>query len=1054
MFGYAVKSILRTPVKTILFIVLVAAVTVFSCLGFGMWNASNELLERAERTYTTSALVEYVDDGYPASTDYTETMLRTLKTFDYSILSDQEEVVRFDRQYDIGGHVEGFRMDQRTGTFSTMNVLVLRYMFTTSRGDIFSISEAPYLGGEARFWSIKIGMQVTLSFEDGLQSLGEQGYQDGHYYLAVGQFYVNQDNTYGFRITTARNEAAPEEAQPILKAPFLDLGEDRRDRSTWPEEADHLLSQARFYQLSNTHITVHPTTDVSLATPFLQQETHLLEGGRYFTEEEYAQGAHKIIVSERFASSLEKKVGDTVPLDLYSAFTPSEDGLSGTSDFWPSKQTFLDQGEYEIIGVFQNTDTLLKTVYIPLSPNNSWVADLTAGYQMAVIQLRNGTGDSYYAKVKPHLSANMRFTIYDQGYSEAVAPVLSMQRTAVLISLVSALSALAILLLFAFMYVSRQKSTADTMTALGTGRAKTTAYLLSCVLLVAMIAVMIGVVIGYFLSERVTRLAYEQALQNSAVDHRFSAVYSNIEVISLETDFSPEILPLILVGCAVLLVSILYAMILTIGVFRKKNGEKTRKNGLQKEKKEKASAPGNVKIPERRLLTSSPSLVSLLRGGAKNLIVPAVSLILILFIGIFSGQIIRSEREIDVLYDQSTVLGYYTTINGWRIEGLNLDRDVVEPVLESPFIEHVYHSSMMKSERILHSETMWTAPDLEAAIQDGDSSNSYNRPGGLGGGLSFGGYGIQLGPEPEGEELLTGQVKVVFTDDLRQSPEFFFGDEPITSWLSGYDESIFKGEDALCIVSTQFAKKNGLEPDDILSILFLVEAMGDEQKYWVSARIAGLFNGVSAEEHIYLPFSMSEFTLEDVKRSRTGIPYIEREDITLSYSSLSFRLQNLRNLSDFKEELAERGYTSIGKYDRARKFVVIEDTLLNSSVASLERHIAYMRILFVVTYLLAAVIGFVISYLMTKSRRKELAMMRSMGAGRLRTFFAFFTEQAVLAVVGFGLGIAVLGLFFGGIFTVQWPYFLGYLACYVLGIALSILVMNRVNVMGILTKED
>ena len=230
--------------------------------------------------------------------------------------------------------------------------------------------------------------------------------------------------------------------------------------------------------------------------------------------------------------------------------------------------------------------------------------------------------------------------------------------------------------------------------------------------------------------------------------------------------------------------------------------------------------------------------------------------------------------------------------------------------------------------------------------------------------------------------------------------------------------------------------------------------MGDEQKYWISARIAGLFNGVSAEEHIYLPFSMSEFTLEDAKRSRTGIPYIEHEDITLSYSSLSFRLRNLRNLSEFKEELAERGYTSIGKYDRARKFVVIEDTLLNSSVSSLERHIAYMRILFIVTYLLAAVIGFVISYLMTKSRRKELAMMRSMGAGRLRTFFAFFTEQAVLAVVGFCLGIAVLGLFFGGIFTVQWPYFLGYLACYVLGIALSILVMNRVNVMGILTKED
>ena len=73
MFGYALKSILRTPVKTILFIVLVVAVTVFSCLGFGMWNASAELLRRADQTYTTAALIEYVDDGYPSSTDYTPT---------------------------------------------------------------------------------------------------------------------------------------------------------------------------------------------------------------------------------------------------------------------------------------------------------------------------------------------------------------------------------------------------------------------------------------------------------------------------------------------------------------------------------------------------------------------------------------------------------------------------------------------------------------------------------------------------------------------------------------------------------------------------------------------------------------------------------------------------------------------------------------------------------------------------------------------------------------------------------------------------------------------
>ena len=1002
MFGYALKSILRTPVKTILFIVLVVAVTVFSCLGFGMWNASAELLRRADQTYTTAALIEYVDDGYPSSTDYTPTMVRTLKEFDYSVLSDQEEVLGFDRQYDIGGHMEDFSMGMKREVYGYSNieyqdVVLLRYMFTTSRGDVFIVRDIMNLGTRGSAMSIKTGMQINLSFDEGQKDPGEGNFIPGHFYIAHGFFNYNLDHSIGFIVTAAENDAAPQDAEETLRYPFLDVGESAEEE-TWPEEAEYLASQARFYALQKTHITVHPTTNVSLATPFLQQETHLLEGGRYFTEEEYTEGAKKIIVSQRLATSMEKSIGDTIQLNLYSAFTAFEDGLTGTSDFWPSRQTFLDSGEYEIVGVFQNTDTLLKTVYIPLPPDTPWLKDTMAGYQMAVVRLKNGSGDSYYAKVKPHLSANMRLMIYDQGYSEAVAPVLSMQRTAVLISLVSLLSALAVLLLFAYMYVSRQKSTAETMTALGTGRKKTTAYLMFCVLLVAFISVVIGLIIGYFLSERVTRSAYEQALSTTNVDHRFSAVYTNVEIIKLETDFTPELLPLLLVGGSVFLVSLLYAFLLTFGVFRRKNGEKTRKAGAEKAKKtgkaQKAVREGRE--PQSRATTTSPALASILRGGAKNLIVPLVSLVLITFIGIFSGQIIRSEDEIGNLYDNSTVLGYYTTMNGWRVDGLGIERDSVEQVLESPFIDTVYKSCMRMTED---------------------------------------------GP------------KVVFTNNLRYSPEFFFGDAPIVTWLSGYDESIFQGTEEVCLISTQYAKKTGLQSGDTLNIKFSVVVYPEEYDVEMSAKIVGMFNCVSADEHFYFPFSMSDFMITVPVHTRVGYVY-EEIPYSMTYSSLSFKLRDLRNLAEFKEDLDERGYTSIGKFDRARKFVVIEDTLLNASVSSLERHIAYMRILFIVTYLLAAVIGFVISYLMTKSRRKELAMMRSMGAGRVRTFFAFFTEQAVLAVIGFGLGIAVLGVCLGGIFTVQWPYFLGYLACYILGIALSILVMNRVNVMGILTKED
>ena len=56
-------------------------------------------------------------------------------------------------------------------------------------------------------------------------------------------------------------------------------------------------------------------------------------------------------------------------------------------------------------------------------------------------------------------------------------------------------------------------------------------------------------------------------------------------------------------------------------------------------------------------------------------------------------------------------------------------------------------------------------------------------------------------------------------------------------------------------------------------------------------------------------------------------------------------------------------------------------------------------------FTLVVAIGFVVSYLLTKSRRAELAVMRSMGAGKLKTFFILFIEQLILCIFGAIIGI-------------------------------------------------
>jgi ABC-type antimicrobial peptide transport system permease subunit len=169
---------------------------------------------------------------------------------------------------------------------------------------------------------------------------------------------------------------------------------------------------------------------------------------------------------------------------------------------------------------------------------------------------------------------------------------------------------------------------------------------------------------------------------------------------------------------------------------------------------------------------------------------------------------------------------------------------------------------------------------------------------------------------------------------------------------------------------------------------------------------------------------------------------------------LSFELKNKNSISEFKEYLEETGYGSRGKIGQIRKSITIDDNALVLSVSGLQKNVGYMEALYPVIFALVIAIGFVVSYLLTKSRRAELAVMRSMGAGSVRTFFTLFTEQLILCIFGATIGI-LASLFFTKQFVFEHYISIAiYVACYMAGIVISAMAMNRLNVLKILTSND
>ena len=302
-----------------------------------------------------------------------------------------------------------------------------------------------------------------------------------------------------------------------------------------------------------------------------------------------------------------------------------------------------------------------------------------------------------------------------------------------------------------------------------------------------------------------------------------------------------------------------------------------------------------------------------------------------------------------------------------------------------------------------------------------------------------------------------------------------FENELHINYLDGYDESFFQSDECVCAMPETYLDKLGYKLGDYVSIC--VFTSDDEHIDTVirDALIIASFEKAASKNNIYMPLSfnyyeyyMLYFSNDTVVGRKLSIKTpIEELDLYKNhgghydileehfpYSSVALKLTELRTLNEYKDKLIDMGYSPVGSFGKARTWVVIKDNLLNESIVNINRHLSYMTLLFIVVYILAVAIGFVLSYLLTKNRRSELALMRSMGTGRARTFFILLLEQLLLSLIGGALGIGILWLIYREILPMQWYGFAGYFICYWIGVMISVAIMNRVDVIKILSAKD
>ena len=324
---YSFLSILRSWGKTLLFTLLIFALTLALGLSISVWASVEQFLDDCNDYYTTIGLIEYMGTNYPADNVYDAAMDKALENFSSSEISNHEATLLWETPTRSFGYVDGF---WRTDTFmpdKMLSVLVVGNVYYEEENDVYSgiVMKAVY--------SEKSKDDTIILIDSNFGT-----FEQGHYYLVFGEIYYGQSPLLHLRIAPFYNAIALSEGVEIPRILDITAGENKEKLYGFPEDSI-FMKVAQTLSVANNSVLVAGTDDLMSLLPFQQQELYIIDG-RVFTEEEYIKGSHVAVISELMANRLGISVGESINLSVAVSDHPGfynsywvDNGFSFTGSF-------------------------------------------------------------------------------------------------------------------------------------------------------------------------------------------------------------------------------------------------------------------------------------------------------------------------------------------------------------------------------------------------------------------------------------------------------------------------------------------------------------------------------------------------------------------------------------------------------------------------------------------------------------------------------------------------------------------------------------------------
>lgn len=1033
IFRNSIKSILRTPLKTILSALLIAAVTAFLYLGVNTWAASVAMLHDCDDNCTTIVTMEYLDEfgsGYESKSD---TMLSEVAGMDFDAIAANKNVLLW-QPADVGmGIADGFFAKDNNSLYSRYSVLIVTGLRQFQ-------ADSPYHGKVIEslysYRACEPGRSVFI-YNDIIDGLEFTPDEDAIYVIHAQRYYgfsnsidLHLDAFYSWTAQQAGVDCA-------AVAPYMEI-ESAKALHADPDNIYDAI--ARYYAVMNNKLMIQRVQEPAYLEEFNQNYLQLVSG-RLFTREEADAGEKLCVISETVADDRGLKVGDTLTLRL-------PDDETSTSYAWNDK--ISRQETFTIVGIVNYHEDYHLNIYVPSAPASA--RPVRYLYHLGQATIKNGTADAFLAQIGDQLSERIFINVYDQGYQATADALNVIKSAAIALSIIALAVTLAVLSIFAHLFADRQRDAVEIMRCFGARKTEARLYLMYGVSLIALLAIAVGILIGTRFAQKLVEAAYAFVSELQSIDLRYSDGYLGIA--KAFTPVSTLSIPLAFAtGCAILLLSLCLCLYFA---------ERTVSGRL-------ITARARVRVrrsPKKSSTALSGALrhaaLSIRRGGARSFIVPVLCAAALLFVASLQSTLASYDAAREALYETTKLRGYISTMYGKFSDSLYVPNQYAKKLIDSGYMDDVAFAYRMNYVYLGIPERA-----------DGTRGS------------------VDPVPEPEPldmfmrEELLNSyraQPNLEFVSAAKSAPEFYFSGFH-GKFMPGWDEVRFASREWTklpCIVSQQFMNEHGINPGDTIRV-YVRNTLYSSLFIGLDMQVVGSFARVANQNNIYCPLPLGALApersalsaLEQIPNGpalATGFYiyqyYYARDealitqqqliDIMLdnSYvSSLTFSPSDIRNLGAFKDYLEEEGFSGPKMPKLIRICVKIEDAQFNETLGSITQRSKYLQILYPVLLSLVCALGLITGFLVVNSRREDIALMRGMGTPKRRIVSTIFGEQLLLLLFG-ALPAAAAWFLREGAAQLLTPWIYAFLACYALSAAFSVIQQNAKSALSILSEKE